>query len=178
MGKPIGPKKIHRYSNEFKVQAVRLSLHPEIPTQDVATALEIHPFMLSRWKKDWREGRFKASGEVPRLDLPRLPARREQLSTLDNRVRGLERKVEAQTRVRSLERKVRIHRALLQWHWSALEPGLPRPGRIRANQMFAVQCPQNRVKITSISGHRPLEPALCQRLGVMRGEAVGQAYEG
>ena len=54
MGKPIGPKKVHRYSNEFKVQAVRLSLHPEIPTQDVATALDIHPFMLSRWKKDWR----------------------------------------------------------------------------------------------------------------------------
>ena len=60
MGKPIGPKKVHRYSNEFKVQAVRLSLHPEIPTQDVATALDIHPFMLSRWKKDWREGRLKA----------------------------------------------------------------------------------------------------------------------
>ena len=51
MGKPIGPKKVHRYSNEFKVQAVRLSLHPEIPTQDVATALDIHPFMLSRWKR-------------------------------------------------------------------------------------------------------------------------------
>jgi transposase len=86
---------------------VRLSLHPEIPTQDVATALDIHPFMLSRWKKDWREGRLKASGEVPRLDLPRLPERGEKLSALNKRVRGLERKVEAQTRVRSLERKVR-----------------------------------------------------------------------
>jgi hypothetical protein len=30
MGKPIGPEKVHRYSNTFKVQAVRLSLHPEI----------------------------------------------------------------------------------------------------------------------------------------------------
>jgi hypothetical protein len=25
MAKPIGPKKVHRYTNEFKVQAVRLS---------------------------------------------------------------------------------------------------------------------------------------------------------
>jgi len=27
MGKPIGPKKVHRYTNEFKVQAVRLSAY-------------------------------------------------------------------------------------------------------------------------------------------------------
>jgi transposase-like protein len=38
---------------------VRLSLHPEIQTQDVAHALDIHPFMLSKWKKDYREGRLK-----------------------------------------------------------------------------------------------------------------------
>jgi transposase len=82
MGKPIGPKKVHRYSNEFKVQAVRLSLHPEIPTQDVASALDIHPFMLSRWKKDFREGRLKTSSEVPRLNLPRPTERGEQLSAL------------------------------------------------------------------------------------------------
>ena len=25
MGKPVGPKKVQRYTNEFKVQAVRLS---------------------------------------------------------------------------------------------------------------------------------------------------------
>ena len=104
MGKPIGPKKVARYSNEFKVQAVRLSLHPDIQTQDVATALDIHPFMLSRWKKDWREGRLKANGEVPRLDLPRPSEHGEQLSALNKRVRGLERKVEAQTRVRRLAR--------------------------------------------------------------------------
>ncbi len=53
MAAPVGPKKVHRYSNEFKIQAVRLSLHPEIQTQDVANALDIHPFMLSRWKKEY-----------------------------------------------------------------------------------------------------------------------------
>ncbi len=35
----IGPKKVHRYTVEFKIQAVRLSLHPDIQTQDVAKAL-------------------------------------------------------------------------------------------------------------------------------------------
>ncbi len=56
MAAPIGPKKVHRYTVEFKIQAVRLSLHPDIQTQDVANALDIHPFMLSKWKKDYREG--------------------------------------------------------------------------------------------------------------------------
>lgn len=40
MAAPIGPKKVHRYRVEFKIQAVRLSLHPEIQTQDVAHALD------------------------------------------------------------------------------------------------------------------------------------------
>ena len=57
MAAPVGPKKVHRYTVEFKIQAVRLSLHPEIQTQDVARALDIHPFMLSKWKKDYREGK-------------------------------------------------------------------------------------------------------------------------
>ena len=30
--------------------------HPYINTQDVAEALNIHPFMLSRWKKEMRDG--------------------------------------------------------------------------------------------------------------------------
>jgi transposase len=58
MGMP-GPKKVHRYTNEFKVQAVRLSLSPDFQTQDVAHALDIHPFMLSRWRKEAREGRLR-----------------------------------------------------------------------------------------------------------------------
>ena len=64
MAAPVGPKKVHRYSNEFKVQAVRLSRHPEIQTQDVTNALDIHPFMLSRWKKEYRDGKLLRSPVV------------------------------------------------------------------------------------------------------------------
>lgn len=53
-----GRKKTIRYSNEFKVTAVKLANHPDVLTQDVAASLNIHPFMLSRWKKDFREGRL------------------------------------------------------------------------------------------------------------------------
>ena len=57
-----GRMKKHRYSNEFKVTAVKLASHPDIETQDVAAVLHIHPFMLSRWKKEYREGKLKGSG--------------------------------------------------------------------------------------------------------------------
>jgi hypothetical protein len=36
MAAPVGPKKVHRYTVEFKIQAVKLAQHPEIQTQDVS----------------------------------------------------------------------------------------------------------------------------------------------
>ena len=62
MAAPVGPKKVHRYTLEFKIQAVRLANHPEIETQDVAHALDIHPFMLSKWKKDYRDDVIRIYG--------------------------------------------------------------------------------------------------------------------
>ncbi len=51
-------EKHEQYDVDFKRNAVRLANHPEIQTKDVAEVLRIHPFMLSRWKKEFREGRF------------------------------------------------------------------------------------------------------------------------
>jgi transposase len=45
-----------RYAESFKAEAVRLASQPGILVQDVAQSLDIHPFMLSRWKKLSREG--------------------------------------------------------------------------------------------------------------------------
>ena len=49
-------RKHQRYDLEFKRQAVILANHPDIMIQDVAQSLNIHPFMLSRGKKEMREG--------------------------------------------------------------------------------------------------------------------------
>ena len=67
-----GPRTVRRYSDEFKLTAVRLSQQPGIQVQTVATALAIHPFMLSKWRKDAREGRL--AGRAPKAPLAR-PAR-------------------------------------------------------------------------------------------------------
>lgn len=61
MAKP-GPRTTPRYSREFKATAVRLSQMPGVAVQDVAQSLYIHPFMLSRWRKQAREGKIMTKG--------------------------------------------------------------------------------------------------------------------
>ena len=51
-----GPRTTYKYTDEFKATAVRLSNLPGVAVQDVAESLYIHPFMLSRWRKQVREG--------------------------------------------------------------------------------------------------------------------------
>ena len=52
------PRKTWQYPDEFKAKAVQLSLLDGVQVQEVARMLDIHPFMLSRWRKEYREGKF------------------------------------------------------------------------------------------------------------------------
>lgn len=61
MPKP-GPRTTYKYSEDFKATAVRLSHLPGVAVRDVAQSLYIHPFMLSRWRKQVREGLIVAKG--------------------------------------------------------------------------------------------------------------------
>ena len=109
MAAPVGPKKVHRYTIEFKIQAVKLAQHPDIQTQDVAHALDIHPFMLSKWKKDYRDGKLRPAAEAAGLSLPialRVPKGDPEKQALKRQVKGLQAKVEARREVRALERKL------------------------------------------------------------------------
>jgi|SRR5215510_729895 len=76
--------RVHRYSLEFKLSAVRLSKLPSVQVQQVAEALDIHPFMLSRWRKQVREGTLR--GKAPKFELNRkLVAELKQLADLRHR---------------------------------------------------------------------------------------------
>ena len=57
-----GPRTTYRYSSDFRATAVRLSRLPGVAVQDVAQSLYIHPFMLSRWRKQAREGLIMTRG--------------------------------------------------------------------------------------------------------------------
>jgi transposase len=61
MPKP-GPRTTFKYSDEFKSTAVRLSELAGVEVQEVAASLYIHPFMLSRWRKQAREGQIVSKG--------------------------------------------------------------------------------------------------------------------
>ena len=61
MPKP-GPRTTYKYSDRFKATAVRLSELAGVSVQDVAGSLYIHPFMLSRWRKQAREGQIVTRG--------------------------------------------------------------------------------------------------------------------
>ena len=56
MPKYNNPRRTWKYSNEFKVNAVQLSFVVGVTIKSVALKLDIHPFMLSRWRKEYREG--------------------------------------------------------------------------------------------------------------------------
>ena len=64
MARTNSAKKIQRYSAEFKLKAVKLTEIEGIQVKDVADALDIHPFMLSRWRKEVRDGVIKARVKV------------------------------------------------------------------------------------------------------------------
>ena len=58
-----GPKKIRQYGVAFKRTAVELTRRPGLQVQAVAEALDVHPFMLSRWRKEYREGRLRLASD-------------------------------------------------------------------------------------------------------------------
>jgi transposase len=58
-----GPKKTRQYGVAFKRTAVELTRRPGLQVQAVAEALDIHPFMLSRWRKEYREGRLRLASD-------------------------------------------------------------------------------------------------------------------
>ena len=87
-----GPRKLYRYSDEFKAQAVRLSALPGVQVQEVAHALAIHPFMLSRWRKLVREGVIVAKGDP--ID-PAVKAELKELRKLKRKYKRLEEEHEA-----------------------------------------------------------------------------------
>lgn len=69
MARMKGPKKTNRYSNEFKIKAVQLADHPDILAKDVAEDLGVHPILLYRWRKEYREGKFKEDRRKKKIQI-------------------------------------------------------------------------------------------------------------
>jgi len=86
MGTP-GPQKVKRYGLEFKLKAVQMSNQPGVLVRDVAESLCIHPFMLSRWRKQVREGLL--AGDAPEVDAQAV-AELQRLRTVEQQYKRLQ----------------------------------------------------------------------------------------
>jgi transposase len=86
MGKP-GPVKIKNYGIEFKLRAVQLSNQPGVLVKDVAESLCIHPFMLSKWRKQVRDGEL--TGKPPPLE-PQPVAELQRLRDVEKQFKRLQ----------------------------------------------------------------------------------------
>ena len=84
-----GPKRTQQYSEEFKATAVQLSELPDVRIKDVAEALDIHPFMLSRWRKHVREGRIVAKKRTLDID-PQLATELKRLKKVEKDYKQLQ----------------------------------------------------------------------------------------
>ncbi len=55
MAKYNNPRRTWKYSNDFKINIIQLSYVVGVTIKSAAEKLDIHPFMLSRWRKEYRE---------------------------------------------------------------------------------------------------------------------------
>src|SRR6476620_1824699 len=62
-------RKTYRYTEELKSKAVQLSQLEGVSVQEVAKTLDIHPFMLSKWRKEYREGKIQPGRKVKLVNL-------------------------------------------------------------------------------------------------------------
>ena len=110
------PKKTWFYPIDFKVKAVELSLRDDVMSKDVAQALDIHPLMLSRWRKEYRDGKFKnpqrynSNNEL----MSKLPSKKEL-----NKIKQLQKENERLTLENDLLKK--WQRYLAEVHQSDLD---------------------------------------------------------
>lgn len=97
-----------RYSDEFKATAVKLSSVNGVLARDVAASLDIHELMLSRWKKELREGKIMAKLKDIKLD-PEQVAELKRLRKVERDYKRLQEEHEILKKAIefSLERKKR-----------------------------------------------------------------------
>ena len=77
------PRKTWQYTNEFKVKAVELTYLADVKIKDIADTLDIHPFMLSRWRKEYREGKIVADQKTNVTHIKKAKAEVDRVAQLE-----------------------------------------------------------------------------------------------
>jgi transposase len=89
MPKYNNPRKTWRYTNEFKAKAVQLTYLDGVQIKQVAETLDIHPFMLSRWRKEYREGKIVADKREKVTSIKKEKKKLDKVRALEKEVARL-----------------------------------------------------------------------------------------
>jgi len=89
-----------QYTVEFKKVLVRLANHRYIQVTDMADALNIHPILIYRWRKEFNDGKWKKHN-MPKSKAPVGPTKN------DLHQKDLELK-KAQQKIKQLEKQLKL----------------------------------------------------------------------
>ena len=83
-------KKTKQYTTEFKATAVKLTHQKGATVKGIAESLGIHPFMLSRWRKEYREGKIMSDRRKTLIKKPKAVSDNERIKELEKEIARLE----------------------------------------------------------------------------------------
>jgi len=63
MGRIKSKQRVIAYSKNFKIKAVKLSYLEKVQALEIAKVLGLHPFMLYRWRKEYKDGKLVADND-------------------------------------------------------------------------------------------------------------------
>ena len=138
----ITGKKTRRYSTEFKVKAVEWSYQTHRSVKGVAEAQDIHPFLLSRWRKEYREGKFamKRVKKAP-AEAKQKIQEQDEIARLKRQIAELQEENDILSEVFSVVESQRLHAEAIAWLEAALsEPCSVKFGRGHLMWLNNPQC--------------------------------------
>ena len=71
-----------KYSDEFKATAVLLSFLDDCSVKSVAESLDIHPVMLSNWRRMYHQGEIMTDKRKKIIKKPKVVRETEKVATL------------------------------------------------------------------------------------------------
>ena len=80
----------NKYSDEFKATAVLLSHLDDCSVKSVAESLDIHPVMLSNWRRMYQQGEIVSDKRKKIIKKSKALKESEQVSTLLSKIDRLE----------------------------------------------------------------------------------------
>lgn len=89
MARRLSNKRVVEYTDLFKVMVVRLTEIEGVQIKQVGEGLGLHPFMVSRWRKQLRDGQLKDDGQLDRVQMakdrppPKNKPKRDKLERLE-----------------------------------------------------------------------------------------------